>query len=203
MKRILFFYFCCCFALSAQAQPKLSGFVYELQSGEPLEGVRVQFKNKQGLEIGTMQAVYTDAEGYYEFTNVKPREYRAEITHTFETTDGPALLRLYNLGEMIEVDSTDYQLNIAMSSIMTERAEIYRKMVFAYTPEPGVAPDRAAVKQAYEKQNLERFGPNWQAKVNKLSAERRLLSSRMINHKGKHIDFVETANLISPQTAGY
>ena len=60
------------------AQHVISGFAYELQSGQPLEGVRVHIKNRQGLEIGTIPAVYSNDKGYFEVTGVRSNDYRLE-----------------------------------------------------------------------------------------------------------------------------
>ena len=121
MKHLLSLLIACGFLISAHAQHNISGYVYELQSGEPLEGVRILMKDRQGLDIGLMPPIHTDAEGFFEFTNVKPRDYRVEITHTFETADGPMGLRLFTNGDVIAVDTSDYKLNIGLSRYMAEK----------------------------------------------------------------------------------
>ena len=189
-----------CLVFSAQAQPSISGYVYELQSGEPIEGVRVQFKNRQGLEIGTMQATYTDDEGYYEFANVKPRDYRAEITHVFDTENGPTRLRIFTLRNIISMDSTDYKLNIALSRLEAERAVWNRKFIFTYAPKKGKVPTREEVRAEREQLMHERFGDNWEKVLEKWYAERQILQSRMIDSNGK-IFYGAMAEILSPEDA--
>ncbi|MEM8484090.1 MAG: carboxypeptidase regulatory-like domain-containing protein [Bacteroidota bacterium] len=175
----------CCFLFTAQAQPSISGYVYELQSGEPLEGVRVQFKNRQGLEIGTMQAIYTDGEGYYEFANVKPREYRAEITHVFDTSNGPTRLRIFTIRNIITIDSSDYQLNIALSRLEAERAATRETFAYRFVSKDGKTPNREVRREYYEEEMLKRFGPSWKKVVAKREAEHGIFQSRMIDSNGK------------------
>ncbi len=200
MKHIVFQLLGCCLVFSAQAQPSISGYVYELQSGEPLEGVRVQFKNRQGLEIGTMQAAYTDDEGYYEFVNVKPREYRAEITHVFDTENGPTRLRIFMIRNVISMDTTDYKLNIALSRIEAERAALDKKFAFSYTSKSGKAPNREAVRAERARQMHQRFGDNWEKVLEKWYAESRIFESRMIDSNGKTF-YGASAQILSPKDA--
>ncbi len=183
-------------AASANAQHTISGYVYEMQSGEPLEGVRILMKNRQGLEIGTMPAAYSDAEGYFEFANVKPRDYRAEVTHTFDTPDGPMGLRLFTNSDVIAVDTSDYKLNIGLSRYKVDQHRMH--MALNHLRQKANNPEFAKEyehKLSQETRELMRkLQPDWKKRIHKMFIEDKLLSSRVI---GNHRE-IRAMEMISP-----
>ncbi len=191
----------CAFLLSAtsvQAQHRISGYVYELQSGEPLEGVRIQMKNRQGLAIGTLPATYSNAAGYFEFTNVKPRDYRAQITHTFETPDGPMGLQLFTNNDVIAVASDDYALTIGLSQ---REIKIRREaMALGHLIQKEKNP---TFFESYEHQLspemltlIWRLESDWINKFYKIFLEEKLASSQILGNEGQEIRAKVFANPI-------
>lgn len=170
--------------VSAQAQHSISGYVYEVQSGQPLEGVRIDLKNRQGLDIGLMPAAYTDAEGYFTFTHVKSRDYRAEITHTFDTPDGPFGIRLFTNSSVIAVDTSDYTLNIGLSRHKVDQHRLH--MALNHLRQQADNPD--FFKQHEHKLSdqtrelMRKLQPDWKRRINKLFIEQKLLSSRVLGN---------------------
>lgn len=122
---------------------KITGHVYELSTGEPLEGVRIDLKNRQGLDVSRVEPAYTNAEGYFEILDLNPNDYRAEITHIFETPNGPLGLRLFTSSQPLVVTDDPFELDIALSShslkLLEERrhtGNISAAMYYATSGEP-------------------------------------------------------------------
>ena len=190
-------------ATSVQAQHRISGYVYEVHSGEPLEGVRIQMKNRQGLEIGTMPATYSNAEGYFEFTNVKPRDYRAQITHTFDSPDGPMGFNMFTNDGVVAVESDDYQLSIGISQ---REIRIRREaMALGHLIQKEKNP---AFFESYKHQLspemltlMWRLESDWINKFYKIFIEEKLASSQILGDDGQEIPSMEFANPIP--TASY
>ena len=104
------------------AQPiKISGHVYELVSGAPIEDVRINIKNRQGIDIARLPPVYSNSNGYFEFSPVSENDYRIEITHTFETPTGPVGSRLFTNSQVLRVEASDYRLVVALAAPRFER----------------------------------------------------------------------------------
>ncbi len=136
MKQLLTLLLLLPLAIPLQAQPAINGYVYEMQSGEALEGTWIQLKDRTGLNVGGIQPIYSDDAGYFEFPNLKPQDYRIEIIHVFETSRGPMGVRLFTLREVIPVDTADVHLTVGMSRWTAEnfheridRSKIYQDKV--------------------------------------------------------------------------
>lgn len=97
-------------------QGLISGYVYSLQTGESLMDVRVQVKNQQGIDIPRLPAVYTDTEGYFKVEPPVAGEYRLMFTYTHETPEGQLPVSLFTNSDLIQVDTAEVALTLALSS---------------------------------------------------------------------------------------
>lgn len=175
-------------SMSLHAQPTINGYVYEIQTGEALEGTRVQLKDRTGLEIGKIQPVYTDEAGYFEFPNLKPKDYRLEINHVFETSRGPTGMRLFTLKEVIPIDSSDVQITAGLSRWTAEHFHKSLERMKIYQEHTSF--DEKTRKRTFN-------GPDsLLARLNADASKDRLLQSRLYVDF-KEYDVVETAQPLS------
>ncbi len=93
----------------------ISGYVYNLQTGDAVQDARVHVKDKYGIEIVRLPAVYTADDGYFEAHPPLSGEYRVEITYTHQTEEGNLPVRLFTNNDLVLVDTSEVKLTVALS----------------------------------------------------------------------------------------
>lgn len=192
MKKQLFLQlsFIVLFTSLALAQGSISGHVYEMHSGLPLDNVKIHIKNKAGLEIGTLPPAYTSTDGFFEFPKVRPNEYRLEVSGVFSTDNGPIKIRLFTDSDVIPVDTSAYVLTIALSKHTADHALEKRALDRAFQNHLAENKNTDLAATSAPDSAVEHFWAwNRRSKV---------LGSRIIGARNHEIRFIETAGPIEP-----
>lgn len=195
---------------TAQAQSKITGYIYELQSGEPLEGTRVHIKDRAGLEMSRVEPVYTNAEGYFEISNLAPNDYRVEVSHVFETEHGRIGLSMFTHNDVLEVTEKPYQLTMALSRF---EADNYRKHVRLGNINQLLMIDdaprrkRSAKELAFFKEydikipKTDEENRQFYAEYSSYEKQRKLYKSTMKNANGQYLKFLDFISLVKTESS--
>ena len=69
---------------SASGQSGINGRAVLIETGNPLSGVTVKLKSRQGFEVTQFPPFLTDSTGYFAFENVPEDVYMMEMSSVFE-----------------------------------------------------------------------------------------------------------------------
>lgn len=84
MRKYLFIPILALLPYSALAQNKISGYVVDQSTGEPIEGVTVFVHDEYNLVIEPHIRTLTDEKGYYEFADLEVKRYNVNFFNFYE-----------------------------------------------------------------------------------------------------------------------
>lgn len=95
-----------CYCSNVSAQVKLTGYVIEMSTAQPIKGATVFIHNEFNIAFNPPIQTQTNEHGYYEFSNINPGKYSVNAFVLYELM-GDTLAYVYQPG-ILTVENIDY-----------------------------------------------------------------------------------------------
>ena len=117
----------------ANGQGTISGYAFSMDTADPAPGAIIYLKNEFGIATMDRPPVESDADGYYEFTDVEPGRYVMTATGKFEDLEG-AEFKFTLVTEVFEVGSDGEEVHFGFSIAELKVRYLTSEPIARYSP---------------------------------------------------------------------